>query len=262
MGAVPSVPEADRYPSANQGTAVLLRRAIVIGAAAALIGQVALADERTPPPRPVPVVEEDPIDLDLSGRPASRNSSLPRARWEHRGNGELWTRVALSAVWTHGRPLIETLPKDIQEWCPAYADNDDEDRAAFWVGLLSTLSRYESTWNPAAVGGDGLWYGLLQIYPPTAAFRACRVQTGEGLKQASANLNCAVRIMAVTVPRDQAISVKDTRWRGVAADWGPIRTTWMQRDMKRYTKRQTYCRQLREVRPPARPASAANDVDN
>ena len=59
--------------------------------------------------------------------------------------------------------------------------------------------------------------------------------------------------MSVTVPRDNAIAVKDTRWRGVAADWGPIRTAWMQRDMKRYTKRQTYCRKLEEVRPPERP---------
>ncbi|MXQ06648.1 transglycosylase SLT domain-containing protein [Alphaproteobacteria bacterium GH1-50] len=190
-------------------------------------------------------------------RPPYREMSVPRARWEHRGNGELWTRVALSAVETHGQPLIETVPRDIGEWCPAYSENGPEDRAAFWVGLLSTLSRYESTWNPRAVGGNGRWFGLLQIYPPTAEFRDCRVQTGEGLKRASANLNCAVRIMAITVPRDEAISVKDTRWRGVAADWGPIRTPWMQRDMKRYTSRQTYCRRLEEVRPPARPVASA-----
>ena len=27
--------------------------------------------------------------------------------------------------------------------------------AAFWVALLSTVSRYESTWRPEAVGGGG-----------------------------------------------------------------------------------------------------------
>ena len=43
------------------------------------------------------------------------------------------------------------------------------------------------------------------------------------------------------------------RWRGVAADWGPIRNDWMRRDMQRYTKRQVYCRPLAEVRPRARP---------
>ncbi len=165
----------------------------------------------------------------------------------------LWTRVALSAVETHGAPLLEVVPRDIADWCPAYPGNDAGQRAAFWVGLLSTLSRYESTWNPRAVGGGGKWYGLLQIYPPTAEFRSCRVQSGEGLKQATANLNCAVRIMSATVPRDQAISVKDARWKGVAADWGPIRNDWMRRDMQRYTRRQVYCRPLAQVRPQARP---------
>ncbi len=191
------------------------------------------------------------VDTDL--RPEPRDNAVPRARWEYRRNGPLWTRVVISAVETHGADLLQTVPKDIADWCPAYPENGPEDRAAFWAGLLSTLARYESTWNPRAVGGRGRWFGLMQIYPPTAEFRDCRVQTGEGLKRGSDNLNCAIRIMNITVPRDNAISVKDSRWRGVAADWGPIRTDWMRRDMQRYTKRQVYCRRLEEVRPPARP---------
>ena len=210
------------------------------------------AEER-PAPRHIPVVEEDTITLDLSGRPAARAGQVPRARWEYRRDGPLWSRVALSAVLTHGAPLLEVVPKDIAEWCPAYPGHDRETRAAFWVALLSTLSRYESTFNPRAVGGGGRWYGLLQIYPPTAEFRDCRVQTGQELQNGPDNLNCAVRIMAITVPRDQAISVQDTRWRGVAADWGPIRTPWMRRDMQRYTRRQVFCRPLSDVRPKKRP---------
>lgn len=222
---------------------------------AAILVAPALA-ETSPAARPLPLVEEAPLSGPADGRPVARDNSIPRARWEHRADGPLWTRVALSAVKTHGKPLIETVPQDIAEWCPAYETNGDNDRAAFWAGLLSTLSRYESTYNPRAVGGGGQWFGLLQIYPPTAKFRDCHVQSGEGLKSPTANLNCGVRIMAVTVPRDQAISVKDTRWRGVAADWGPVRTPWMQRDMKRYTARQTYCRSLADVRPAVRPTSS------
>ena len=93
----------------------------------------------------------------------------------------------------------------------------------------------------------------MQIYPPTAEFRDCRVQSGQALKDGAENLNCAIRIMAITVPRDQAISLQESRWKGVAADWGPIRTPWMRRDMQRYTKRQVFCRPLAEVRPKARP---------
>ena len=137
----------------------------------------------------------------LSRTPPPRDADIPRARWEYKAGGMLWTRVALSAVETHGQALLDVVPRDIAEWCPAYPGNTRDDRAAFWVGMMSALTRYESTFNPRAVGGGNLWFGLLQIYPPTAEFRKCRVQTGEGLKGASANLNCAVRIMAITVPR-------------------------------------------------------------
>lgn len=167
--------------------------------------------------------------------------------------GPLWTRVALSAIQSIGEPLLKTVPVDIADWCPAYPGNETEDRAAFWAGLLSALARYESTWDPRAVGGGGQWFGLLQIYPPTAEFRDCRVQTGEALKHGPSNLSCAIRIMATTVPRDNAISVEDGRWRGVAADWGPIRTEWMRKDMQRYLNKQTYCRPLSAVRPKRRP---------
>ena len=222
-----------------------------------LLGASAMA-ETVPETRPVPVVEEDAVSGVFDGRPPVRDNAIPRARWDYRSDGWLWTRVALSAVQSHGRPLIDTVPRDIDAWCPAYRDNDDETRAAFWAGLLSALSRYESTYDPRAVGGGGRWFGLLQIYPQTAEYRDCRVQTGEGLKSASANLNCAVRIMSVTVPRDQAIALRDTRWRGVAADWGPMRSPRMQQDMKRYTSRQTYCRLLADVRPTPRPERDVN----
>lgn len=186
-------------------------------------------------------------------RPVPEGGRLPRARWEHRAEGALWTRVALAAVTTHGAALIATVPGDIAEWCPAYPVNGAGDRAAFWAGLLSALSRHESHWRPQAVGGGGRWFGLLQIFPPTAAFHDCRAETGEDLKAAPANLNCAVRIMAGTVPRDGAIAGLDTRWRGVAADWGPVRDEGKRRDMQRYTLRQSYCRPLSEVRPRPRP---------
>ena len=203
----------------------------------------------------------DPAQDGLS-RPKPRVSDWPRARWEHRAKGALWSRVALSALKGHGAPLLEVVPEDIADWCPAYETNGSEARAAFWVGLLSTLSLYESTWNPRAVGGNGRWFGLTQIYPPTAKLRGCFVQTGAGLKVGADNLSCALRIMAITVPRDQAIAVKgESRWRGVAADWGPIRNAWKRRDMQRYLKRQSYCRPLESVRPVERPDLSAKSLN-
>ena len=209
----------------------------------------------------VPAWAAEPVGME-NVMPEARERDLPRARWEYRADGALWTRVALAAVQGHGAPLIDTVPKDIADWCPAYPDNPPDVRAAFWVGLLSTVSRYESNWKPRAVGGGNQWFGLMQIYPPTAEFRDCRVQSGRGLLNGPDNLSCAVRIMAITVPRDQAISVKDTRWRGVAADWGPVRTDWMRRDMQSYTKRQSYCRLLSEVRPKERPDAPVDHTED
>lgn len=207
-----------------------------------------------PVPRPVPPEVQSPGPDTV--RPVARDNYLPRMRWEQRRDGPLWTRVTLSAVSSHGSPLVDLIPDDIQEWCPAYPEHNAETRAAFWAALISTLSRYESTWRERAVGGGGLWHGLMQILPSTAELRGCRAVTGEALLDGPENLNCAVRIMAITVPRDGSISIKgERRWQGVAADWGPIRTDWMRRDMQRYTSRQVYCRPLSSVRPKPRPAT-------
>ncbi|MEM9344941.1 MAG: transglycosylase SLT domain-containing protein [Pseudomonadota bacterium] len=187
-----------------------------------------------------------------TARPNARNNRLPRARWEQRRNGDLWTRVALAAAKANG--LVDVVPEDITAWCPAYPNQTPENRAAFWAALISAVARYESTWNERAISPNGRWHGLMQIQPSTAEFRGCRAQTGQALRVGTANVSCAARIMSVTVPRDNAISLKgDRRWRGVAADWGPIRATSKRRNMQRYTQRQTYCRLLADVRPKQRP---------
>ena len=194
---------------------------------------------------------------DQSPRPAPRRLRDPRMRWPA-GTREaaLWTQVMLSALEKgHARPLIETVPRDIAQWCPAYPDNPAPARAAFWAGFASTLAKYESTYRPQAVGGGGLWHGLLQILPGTAHFNKCTATTGPALRNGAANLSCALRIMARTVPRDQAISLKDSRWRGVAADWGPMRSEPKRRDMARWLSQQSYCQPIQSTRPRLRPAS-------
>jgi hypothetical protein len=57
--------------------------------------------------------------------------------------------------------------------------------------------------------------------------------------------------MAVTVPRDGVIYGRGGK--GVAADWGPMRSPAKRNDMAGWLKRQTYCKPLDAVRPKARP---------
>ena len=194
-------------------------------------------------------------------RPKARIETLPHARWAHRAEAALWTRAALAALKDHGRPLVDMVPADIGVWCPAYALAGPEQRRAFWVGFLSALTKHESTYRPNAVGGGGLWYGLLQILPSTARLYKCRARSGAALKNGPANLSCAIRIMARTVTRDGVIHAYTKkykrRWRGVSADWGPMRSSKKRADMARWLKDQSYCTPLETIRPKLRPAGLA-----
>ena len=201
-------------------------------------------------PEPETAIAKFTTDL----RPPARSGDLPRTRWQHMSGHSLWTRAALSALKDHGKPLVDLVPTDIQNWCPAYPTASDAQRRAFWVGFMSALAKHESTYKPWAVGGGGKWYGLLQILPGTARGYKCNVGTGEALKKGAANLSCAVRIMAHTVPRDGVIhGYKNRKGRGVTADWGPMHNAAKRRDMAGWLRRQTYCQTLDATRPKPRP---------
>lgn len=201
-----------------------------------------------------------PLAPQTSQRPSRRSGdTVPTARWDHRPGGRIWTRAALSALKSHGAPVLQTVPRDISTWCPAYADAGTDQRAAFWAGFLSALAKHESTYRQAAVGGGGRWYGLLQILPATARGYKCSAPDRAGLKHGPSNLSCAIRILAVVMPRDQVMAAKDSRWRGVAADWGPMRIASKRRDIASWTRKQSYCvaqshlPRLSSLRPRARP---------
>jgi len=196
-----------------------------------------------------PVLAREVVDI----RAPARNAYVPRMRWQHMEGHTVWTRAALSALKDHGRPLVNMVPRDIANWCPAYPSNTDAQRRAFWVGYMSALAKHESTYKPWAVGGGGRWYGLLQILPATARGYKCNVGTGEALKNGAANLSCGVRSMAHPVQRDGVIHGRDKKWRGVSAEWGPMRSESKRRDMAAWLKRQNYCVATSSTRPRARP---------
>ncbi|WP_242652239.1 transglycosylase SLT domain-containing protein [Limimaricola pyoseonensis] len=189
-------------------------------------------------------------------RPPARDPFLPEARWDHRPGAGMWTRGLLAALNGPAAPLAETLPQDISDWCPAYAQNPPKLRRAFWVGVMSALARHESRHRPEAVGGGGLYHGLLQILPGTARGYGCMAKDGASLRDPVRNLSCAARIMARTVTRDGAVALKDGRRAGIAADWGPMTKSSMRAEMAAWTREQSYCALgpvLVSPRPKARP---------
>ncbi|CAM4027001.1 transglycosylase SLT domain-containing protein [Palleronia rufa] len=159
----------------------------------------------------------------------------PVMRWDFRPDSAPWTESTMEALQTFGAGLPAMVPADYAEWCPAYPDQTAENRAAFWAGLFSALAKHESTWRPEAVGGGGLWYGLVQIDPRTARAYDCEAQSGEALKNPIANLRCGVRIAARQVTKRGTIA------RGMR-DWGPFYSAAKRAEMSAWTRSQSYCR--------------------
>jgi hypothetical protein len=256
--------------------------AVLCGCALAQVaGRGAAVAQDTVPPDPVPHppavsrAATTPSGTPLGGRPvfvlapvprpsAPRRSLRPVARgpwavpeldWEDHPRNLEWTLATMSALRGHGAPLVETVPDDIDDWCPGYADAGEARRRAFWAGLISTLAWYESSHRPRAVGGGGQWFGLVQIAPGTARWRNCEATSASGLLDAAANLRCGLRIMAITVPRDGVIS---QGMEGVAADWGPFHSTRKREEMREWVRSRDYCRPspVTAMRPPMRPVGA------
>lgn len=175
-----------------------------------------------------------------SGPDVTRN--LPEMGWGHRAEADSWTAAGLAAMERQGKPLLLVVPADIARFCPTYAQNDKDDRAAFWVGLFSALAKHESTWRPDAVGGGGQWFGLTQIAPATARAYGCKAKSGSALTDGSDNIACAIRIAAYQVPRDGYLVSDGDGWRGMARDWAPFRSKSMRAEMAAFTSRQPYCR--------------------
>ncbi len=161
--------------------------------------------------------------------------ALPAMRWDHRPEAASWTTSTLLAVAAQDDKLASRVPGDIAAWCPGYPKASLQDRRAFWVGLLSAVAKYESSWNPRASGGGGRYVGLMQISPGTASHYGC----GGGLKDGSANLSCAVRIVATQVGRDGVVAGRGNR--GIGRDWGPFKSASKRGEMAAWTAKQSYC---------------------
>ncbi len=172
-----------------------------------------------------------------AGLDASSDAAVepPAMRWDFRPDSGPWTEGTLDALATHGAALPALVPADYEEWCPGYPEQTAENRAAFWAGLFSALAEHESTWRPEAVGGGGLWYGLVQILPSTARLYGCDATTGAELKDPVANLRCGVRIAAHQVADRGTVS------RGML-DWGPFHSSSKRAEMAAWTRSQPYCR--------------------
>ncbi len=166
--------------------------------------------------------------------------TLPAMRWDASAHASEWTKGALVQVADHDAELTGKVPDDIEVYCPGYASASKQDRRAFWVGLLSATAKYESGFNAAAIGLNGRYVGLLQISPATARHYDCDATSTAGLKDGSANLSCAVDIVAPHVAADNMVAGQGNR--GIARDWGPWQSKRNRAAIATWTRAQAYCK--------------------
>lgn len=159
------------------------------------------------------------------------------ADWDERPDGAQWTSFTRAALATDGRALLKAEPTDAAAYCPAYATLNEEEREAFWLGLISSMARFESGFRPNTsfqesfndrTGRPVVSRGLLQLSHESAnsGLYRCGIQNSEELHDPRTNLTCAVKIMAALVSRDGTIGTRQNgRWRGGSAYWSVLRTT-------------------------------------
>ncbi|WP_218014037.1 transglycosylase SLT domain-containing protein [Rubellimicrobium roseum] len=230
---------------------------------AAVEATAATPDVLEPAERPVArVAAQVPVEVAVrSGadlRPEARPVFTGAARWDDKGQGADWSVAAMNAIEAAPHDLRDIVPADIGVWCPGYLRNPAHLRAAFWVGTVSALARYESNFDADAQGGGGAWHGLLQISPATARGYGCDATTPAELHDPEANLQCAIRIMSRTVARDGVVSAGDE---GIAADWGPMSSNKLEPKIRDWVSSQDYCKPnlavMASLIPPVRPGTEA-----
>lgn len=169
---------------------------------------------------------------------ATSNAPMPMG-WDHRPEAVEWTGRTLAAVASEDDALTETVPADIDTWCPGYETASVTERRAFWAGLMSAVAKYESSWNPQAAGGGGRYIGVMQISPASAKLHGCEADTAGELKDGAANLECATQMIAKGVEMDGMVAGSGRQ--GAGRDWMPFRDAGKRAAMSAWTRAQPYC---------------------
>lgn len=165
--------------------------------------------------------------------------AAPALRWSAQPQADSWTSATLSALAARDAALAGAVPGDIADWCPAYPGADLAARRVFWAGLISLLAERESRFNEAILGGGGRYVGLMQISSRSAANYGCTATTREALQEGTANLSCAVTLLADEVARDGVVAGAGNR--GAGRNWMPLRKAGERAEMQAWTRAQPWC---------------------
>lgn len=170
-------------------------------------------------------------------------SAIPQGasfRWDEVNPKQAWTSYAADFIQSNKDIFHDDTITDINEFCPGFADKDEDEKTAFWIHLLNSLSKKESAFDPLVsndesnFGGgdlDVVSRGLLQTSKKSSrAYRSegCRVRDDRDLHNPETSLTCGLAIFKKWLKTDRCISCKNDqgKHRGIARYWSPLRARY------------------------------------
>ena len=157
-----------------------------------------------------------------------------RPLWEgqHR-DGSLWTIHTLRRIDNIQDSFLETVPTDVNIFCPNYANLTRDQRKYFWTFLISVMVQFESQFDPTSsyeegfndsTGNPVISRGLLQISFESSKSYDCGFSSAEQIHNPYMNLACGINILNKWIPADQSFAgYRTNKWRGGARYWSVLR---------------------------------------
>ena len=191
------------------------------------------------------------------GKPSLGKDKAPEStisRWRHAGldDADLWETKTREAILKYGHYLLEVIPVDILDFCPAYAGFSFEKKTQFWIFMLSAISEFESGHRPELeyrerfrnkFGEHVRSRGLLQLSRESVIGYGCEFSSECDLHDPVMNLECGVIILNRWIGKDRRITGRYNRgWRGGARYWSILRDDSKLRQIKIWTQESGFCR--------------------
>lgn len=162
-----------------------------------------------------------------------------------------------------GQDLLNTLPRDIAQYCPNYSQLTASQKINFWATLMTEVVKPESNYNTNATytesfsnssGQRVVSTGLFQLSLESSRGYGCPMNSQADLMDPDKNIMCAVTIMNRWVPRDNAIAQGGRNNPGGARYWSVFRRASTRNTFQQAT--QAYCQSPQSTDAAAAEASA------
>jgi uncharacterized protein (TIGR02594 family) len=158
-----------------------------------------------------------------AGEGARASRSAMAARWDGKTGAGDWSGFVLDALEQHGAQLLDCVPSDIGDFCPAFP-GDKAGRKRFWLFLLSCIAEFESSFKPDDKFTEStgeISAGLLQLSVGDGRNYSCEFSTLQDVFDPAKNLSCGVRIMQKLVVQDSVIAGGNNK--GASRYWSTLR---------------------------------------